>query len=73
MDGVTILDAGGLAALNKFLDNSAKTQTQVYLADFQYQPLKTLAKARFKPDNNLCTVYSTLFDALADLPDKKGL
>lgn len=73
LDGVTILDAGGLSALNKFLDTSAKSQTQVYLADFQYQPLKTLAKARFKPDNNVCTVYPALSDALADLPNQREL
>lgn len=72
MDGVTILDAGGLAAINKFLDNCAKKQTRVYLADFQYQPLKTLAKASFKPDESVCSVYSTLADALADLPDLTG-
>lgn len=68
LDGVTILDAGGLSALNKFVENCANVKTRVYLADFQYQPLKTLAKARFKPDAEVCTVYPTLSDALLNLP-----
>jgi SulP family sulfate permease len=68
LDGVTILDAGGLSALNKFVENCASVKTRVYLADFQYQPLKTLAKARFKPDAEVCTVYPTLSDALLNLP-----
>ncbi len=67
LDGVTILDAGGLSALNKFLDKCAGSGTRVYLADFQYQPLKTLAKAGFKPDEKVYSVYPTLSAALNHL------
>ena len=68
LDGVTILDIGGLSALYKFLAKCANTNTKVYLADFQYQPLKTLAKANFRTDPKVTTMYSTLADALKNLP-----
>lgn len=67
LDGVSILDSGGVAALMKFLDKCEKTATIVKLADFQFQPLKTLAKAGFKPDQKSFFVYSTLADALKSL------
>jgi SulP family sulfate permease len=68
MDGVPILDAGGLNALNKFRDACLKNNTRLFLADFQFQPLKTLAKAGFQPVEDHCVVYSTLSDALEALP-----
>jgi|TARA_B110000503_G_scaffold37553_1_gene61411 SulP family sulfate permease len=68
LDGVSILDSGGLSALNRFLDKCAKSNTQVYLTDFQYQPLKTLSRAGFSSDRNICTVYTTLSTALKNLP-----
>jgi SulP family sulfate permease len=68
MDGVPILDAGGLNALNKFRDACLKNNTRLFLADFQFQPLKTLAKAGFQPVEGHCVVYSTLSDALEALP-----
>lgn len=64
-DGVPLLDSGGVAALYKFIDKCRSSDTQLYLADFQYQPLKTLAKARFSPDESFCRTYSTLSDALS--------
>lgn len=63
-DGVSILDSGGISALYQFIDKCEKTNTRVFLADFQFQPLKTLAKAGFKPDGDKCIVFSTLSDAL---------
>ncbi len=68
LDGVSILDSGGISALSRFIDKCARFNTRLYLADFQYQPLKTLSKAGFMPDNRVCTVFSTLSGALADLP-----
>ncbi len=68
LDGVSILDSGGVAALNMFIDHCIQSNTRLYLADFQYQPLKTLTKAGFKPENELITIYSTLADALNNLP-----
>jgi len=70
LDGVSILDSGGVSALNKFIAKCSKTNTHVYLADFQFQPLKTLSKAKFKPDGKICKTFSTLTEALEKLPAK---
>ncbi|QDE32769.1 C4-dicarboxylic acid transporter DauA [Shewanella polaris] len=64
LDGVSILDSGGVSALYKFINKCQHHNTRVLLADFQFQPLKTLAKAGFKPDGVQCVTYSTLADAL---------
>ena len=64
LDGVSILDSGGVTALFKFLDKCKNTSTKVILADFQFQPLKTLAKAGFEPDGESCITYATLAEAL---------
>jgi SulP family sulfate permease len=66
-DGVSILDSGGISALYKFIDICEKTNTRIFLADFQFQPLKTLAKAGFKPDGDKCIVFSTLSGALNEI------
>ncbi|NWO08290.1 MAG: hypothetical protein HLX50_22050, partial [Alteromonadaceae bacterium] len=39
MDGVTVLDAGGLSALDKLIDTCRETGSQVIIADLQFQPL----------------------------------
>ena len=57
-----------MAALNKFIEKCVQSNTQLYLADFQYQPLKTLEKADFKPDGEICFTFSTLSEALNNLP-----
>tara|TARA_R110002126_G_scaffold212144_1_gene358749 strand:- start:8200 stop:9921 length:1722 start_codon:yes stop_codon:yes gene_type:complete len=66
-DGVSILDSGGVSALYKYIAKCKHHNTRVLLADFQFQPLKTLAKAGFKPDGVQCVTYSTLADALDDV------
>lgn len=67
-DGVPILDSGGVAALYKYIDKCRNSQTTLFLADFQFQPLKTLAKAKFSPDGKHCIVFSTLESALQEIP-----
>lgn len=64
MDGVTLLDAGGVAAMNKLVDHCAKSQKQLVIADLQFQPLKTLARADVKPVEGVTTYYSTLHEAI---------
>lgn len=71
LDGVSILDSGGVTALYKFLDKCQHTSTKIILADFQFQPLKTLAKAGFEPDGINCLTYSTLSEALDDVASGK--
>jgi len=64
LDGVSVLDSGGFSALLKFIDNCRKNHIQIFLADLQFQPLKTLAKANFKPDAEFCVIFPTLSAAL---------
>lgn len=64
MDAVTLLDAGGLAALQKFLSAAEKRNVQVVIADLQFQPLKTIARAKIQPIENSLTFTATLSEAL---------
>jgi SulP family sulfate permease len=64
MDGVTLLDAGGVAAMNKLVDYCARSNKQLIFADLQFQPLKTLARANVKPIAGVTTFYSTLHEAI---------
>ncbi|SFG20924.1 C4-dicarboxylic acid transporter DauA [Neptunomonas qingdaonensis] len=69
LDGVSILDSGGVAALSKFIEVSENNNTQIYLADLQRQPLKTLSRAGLPAKNSVIT-FPTLAAALENL--KKG-
>ncbi len=64
MDAVPILDAGGTAALNKLISQCQRTGTKVLVADLQFQPLKTLARAGVKPVPGVSAYYSSLSEAL---------
>ncbi len=64
MDGVTILDAGGLSALNKLIATCRQTGTRIVIADLQFQPLRTLAKAGVQPEEGVSSFYPTLEAAL---------
>ncbi|MBM7455844.1 SulP family sulfate permease [Oceanisphaera litoralis] len=64
MDAVSILDAGGLAALNRFVEQCRQRKIVVVMADLQYQPLKTLAKAGVKPVPGELVFYPTLQEAV---------
>jgi len=68
LDGVPILDAGGLAAMNKLMTYSQQHQKCVYFAEWQFQPLKTLARAKIQPIAGVSYYFSTLAQALAELP-----
>jgi len=64
MDGVPLLDAGGLSAMNKLIDKCQRQGTQVVVADLQFQPLKTLARAGVKPIEGVSRYYGSLGEAL---------
>ncbi|MBN7770352.1 C4-dicarboxylic acid transporter DauA [Marinobacter daepoensis] len=64
LDGVTVLDAGGLSALNKLIASCRETNTKLVLADLQFQPLRTLARAGLKPEPGVSRFYPTLDEAL---------
>ncbi|MBD3641759.1 MAG: C4-dicarboxylic acid transporter DauA [Marinobacter sp.] len=72
MDGVTILDAGGLSALTKLIDTCRNSGSQVVIADLQFQPLKTLARAGIKPEAGVSRFYPTLDAALAAVRAERG-
>ena len=67
MDGVPLLDAGGLAALNKLISKCQKNNTELLIADLQFQPLKTLARTGVKPITGVLSFYPTLREALEQL------
>ncbi|KKO50170.1 transporter [Arsukibacterium sp. MJ3] len=67
MDGVTVLDAGGLAALDKLIGKSAKNHTELIIADLQFQPLRSLARAGVKPLPGVLRFYPSLKAALEAL------
>ncbi|WP_372964693.1 C4-dicarboxylic acid transporter DauA [Marinobacter sp.] len=64
MDGVTVLDAGGLSALNKLIASCRESRTEILIADLQFQPLRTLARAGVKPEPGVSSFYPTLAAAL---------
>ena len=72
MDGVSLLDAGGLAAMHKFLNQCEAKQCHVLMVDLQFQPLRTLAKAKVRPIEGVLSFYPTLADALRLLPKRHG-
>lgn len=69
MDGVTILDAGGLSALNKLIVACEQDGTQIVIADLQFQPLRTLARAGVKPVPGVSRYTSSLEEALRLIGD----
>lgn len=67
MDGVPILDAGGLSAFGKFVDACRKKSVHVLVADLQFQPLKSLARAKVKPVDGELEFHPSLQSALSAL------
>lgn len=64
LGNVSFMDSGGLSAFQQFVFNCAKDNTHVYVANIQFQVLKTLAKSGFNPEENGCSFYSALDEAL---------
>lgn len=64
MDGVPVLDAGGYAAFTKYLDACIRHDTRVIVADLQFQPLKTIARARLMPIADKLIFTSTLREGI---------
>jgi predicted transporter len=48
-DAVTVLDAGGIHALTRFVQHMLPHQ-QLYLCNMQFQPLRMLVKSNSSPD-----------------------
>ncbi|MNH23986.1 C4-dicarboxylic acid transporter DauA [compost metagenome] len=64
MEAVSILDAGGLAAFQQFAKRMAKTGVRVRVAELQFQPLKTLARAKVRPIPGELEFYGSLEEAI---------
>ncbi|ARU58658.1 MFS superfamily SulP family transporter [Oleiphilus messinensis] len=69
MDAVSILDAGGLAAMTRFIAHCKAQGQQLIIADLQFQPLKTVAKAKLRPEPDVLRFTATLEEALQSLLD----
>ena len=67
LDGVPILDAGGLAALERLVAQCRLNGTQLILTDLQFQPLKTLARAGVVPIPGVLQFAPTLGEALGSI------
>lgn len=67
LDGVNLLDAGGVSALNKLISHCIKTQSQLVLTDLQFQPLKSLAKSRVVPIEGVFRLYPNIDLAIQSL------
>lgn len=65
-DAVPVLDAGGLSALQRFIDELPAGK-RLAITDIPFQPLKTLARARVQPIEGKLHFYPTLPEALAAL------
>lgn len=67
LDGVPILDAGGLAALERLVEKCRVNGTKLILTDLQFQPLKTLARAGVVPIPGVLQFAPTLGEALSSV------
>ncbi|MEH6560293.1 MAG: C4-dicarboxylic acid transporter DauA [Marinobacter sp.] len=65
VDGVTVLDAGGLSALNKLIATCQHDGTRIVIADMQSQPQRTLARGGLGPVEGVLQFTPTLREALA--------
>jgi SulP family sulfate permease len=67
VEAVPILDAGGLAAMTKLINSYANSDKKIYFVEWQFQPLKTLAKAKMMPVDGRVRFFPSLTDALKQL------
>lgn len=66
MDGVPLLDAGGINGFDRFVRFCAEHNVQLVIADLQFQPLRAMARAGIKPTDCL-RFTSSLEEAMEKL------
>ncbi|GAA0331473.1 C4-dicarboxylic acid transporter DauA [Morganella psychrotolerans] len=71
-DAVPVLDAGGLKAFRRFIDE-AGVDTHIVVCDIPFQPLKTLVRAQIVPVDNKISFFPTVTKALIDLDLMDGV
>ena len=70
MEAVPILDAGGLASMSKLINAQKNSGKRIVFAEWQFQPLRTLAKAKIEPIEGAVSFFSTLDDAQGSIGEK---
>jgi sulfate permease, SulP family len=63
-DAVPLLDAGGLSAMNKYVDACGRQGIKLIITDVPFQPLRTLARAHITTDEERLMFAPTLADGL---------
>lgn len=71
-DGVTLLDAGGIGSLERFLDECAASGIRVVIADLQAQPREALAAA-LPAETDRVRLAPTLAEALTSVRVEEGV
>lgn len=64
MDGVPLLDAGGLNAFLRFVEDAKASGFELVVADLQFQPLRTLARAGVEPIEQQLRFTPTMAEAI---------
>lgn len=65
MAGVTVMDAGGLSAFNRLVEHCEANHCQLRVADLQFQPLRTLARAGVAPRPGVLSFHPSLAAAIS--------
>jgi len=63
-DGITLLDAGGTGALERFLEQCAARNIRVIMSDLQAQPVRTLRASGLPDRTRVLVLAPTLAEAL---------
>lgn len=67
------LDAGGLSAIEQLITRCKQSGVELRFTDWQFQPLKTLARSKNESSNPLHLSYSTLDDGLLSIQSGEAL
>lgn len=65
MEAVPLLDAGGLAAMEKLIHQCRQRKVQLIFAELQFQPLKTLSRAGLQPEEGTLAFAPSVEAAVA--------
>ena len=64
VSSVNVLDAGGLSSFQHFAEDLRKAGVKLLVCELQYQPLKTLVRAKFEPVSGVVELSRTVEDAI---------
>ncbi len=70
LEAVPILDAGGLAALARLMSAHSNSGKKIHFSEWQFQPLRTLARAGIAPVDGAIRFFATLDQALESTQSK---